>query len=233
MLEQFWQYGILAAVLIFGIKIGLSMGFAGIKRSTALKILIGYAIGLTALSYLCQPFTKQLNTLVYGYSSAIFSVIAVVILITGLKTVYDWKVTGKDSGTSTCMAMIAPCPCCFGAILSSVILIAPLAGVSTIALGSLSSVALVIIMGLTYYFSSIIVKKINSPYPIVLGNFMIFIGMYFLLCITILPNMGFISQATGIDINSIQNMIIILIGGMILVGIGSIMAQRNSYLLEH
>jgi hypothetical protein len=45
--------------------------------------------------------------------------------------------------------------------------------------------------------------------------------------------MGFISQATGIDINSIQNMIIILIGGMILVGIGSIMAQRNSYLLEH
>lgn len=32
MLEQFWQYGILAAVLIFGLKIGLALGFSGIEK---------------------------------------------------------------------------------------------------------------------------------------------------------------------------------------------------------
>ena len=41
MLEQFWQYGILAAVLVFGVKIGLALGFSGIKRKNVGLILIG------------------------------------------------------------------------------------------------------------------------------------------------------------------------------------------------
>ena len=179
MLDQFLQYGILAAVLVFGVKIGLALGFSGIKRKNVGLILIGYAVGLILLSYLCQPFTQQVYDIVYGYSGAIFAVIAMIIVVTGFKTIYDWKVTEKDSGSATCMAVVAPCPCCFGAILASVILVAPIAGVSSVMLGSLSAIALVIVMGITYLLSSAIVKKINKPYPLVLGNFMIFIGIYF------------------------------------------------------
>ena len=150
MLEQFWQYGILAAVLIFGLKIGLALGFSGIKKRNVYLILVGYFVGLVVLSYIVQPYTKELYNFVYNYTSYIFAVIAAVILITGFKTVYDWKVTGKDVGSSTCMAVVAPCPCCFGAILTSILLVSPMAGVSSVSLGLLSSVALVAVMGITY-----------------------------------------------------------------------------------
>jgi len=174
----------------------------------------------------------QDREIVYGYSATIFAIIAAVILITGFKTIYDWKVTGKDSGSATCMAMVAPCPCCFGAILATVIMVSPMAGVSSLALGSLSSVALVIVMGITYFLSTKIVEKINRPYPLVLGNFMIFMGLYFILCLMILPNMVYATAGATIEIKSLITVLEITIVGVILILIGAYYAKKRSTLLQ-
>lgn len=233
MLEQFWQYGILAAVLVFGVKIGLALGFSGIQRKKVGWILVGYAVGLILLSYICQPYSQQVYDIVYGYSGAIFAVIALIIVITGFKTIYDYNVTEKDVGSATCMAVVAPCPCCFGAILASVILVAPVAGISSVTLGSFTAIALVIVMGITYLLSFEIVKKINKPYPVVLGNFMIFIGIYFVLCLMILPNISLLVVGSAIPIN-ISNQfweIIALMIGMVIVG--AILAKKRSFLLNN
>ena len=232
MLDQFLQYGILAAVLVFGVKIGLARGFSGIKRKTVGFILLGYAIGLILLSYICQPYTQQVYDIVYGYSGAIFAVIAMIIVITGFKTIYDWQVTEKDVGSATCMAVVAPCPCCFGAILASVILVSPVAGVSTVTLGSFSAIALVIVMGLTYLLSFSIVKKINKPYPLVLGNFMIFIGIYFVLCMIILPNISLLMEGGAMQIQSLGSVVEMLIGIVIMMVIGVLIARKRSYFLQ-
>ncbi|MBE6487613.1 MAG: transporter [Methanosphaera stadtmanae] len=233
MLEQFLQYGILAAILVFGVKIGLALGFSGIKRKTVGLILLGYAVGLILLSYICQPYTQQVYDLVYGYSGAIFAVIALIIVITGFKTIYDWKVTQKDVGSATCMAVVAPCPCCFGAILASVILVAPVAGVSTVTLGALSSISLVVVMGLTYLLSSTIVKRINKPYPLVLGNFMIFIGIYFVLCLMILPNISLLVGSSAMQIQSSMNLVIMIGVLLIMIIAGAIIAKKRSYFLQY
>ncbi|MEE1117379.1 MAG: DUF2162 domain-containing protein [Methanosphaera sp.] len=233
MLEQFWQYGILAAVLVFGVKIGLALGFSGIQRKKVGWILVGYAVGLIFLSYICQPYSQQVYDIVYGYSGAIFAVIALIIVITGFKTIYDYNVTEKDVGSATCMAVVAPCPCCFGAILASVILVAPVAGISSVTLGSFTAIALVIVMGITYLLSFGIVKKVNKPYPVVLGNFMIFIGIYFVLCLMILPNISLLVVGSAIPIN-ISNQfweIIALMIGMVIVG--AILAKKRSFLLNN
>lgn len=232
MLEQFWQYGILAAVLVFGVKIGLALGFSGIKRKNVGLILIGYALGLILLSYICQPYTKLVYDIVYGYSGAIFAVIALIIVITGFKTIYDWQVTEKDSGSATCMAVVAPCPCCFGAILASVILVSPMAGVSSVALGSFSAIALVIVMGLTYLLSFSIVKRINKPYPLVLGNFMIFIGIYFVLCMLILPNISLLMDGSTIQIQSLGSMLEMSVVLILMILCGALIAKKRSYFLQ-
>ena len=232
MLEQFWQYGILAAVLIFGLKIGLALGFSGIEKKKVLLILVGYGVALTIFSYVLTPYTQQVYTFVYQYTSGIFACIAIVILITGFKTIYDWKVTGKDVGSGTCMAVVAPCPCCFGAILASIMLVAPIAGVSSITLGVFSSVALVLVMGITYFLSMQIVKRMKQPYPIVLGNFMIFIGLYFVLCLIILPNMAYIRTGTSIEIQSIENVSLMIVSVLCLLIAGGIFARNKSYFLE-
>lgn len=233
MLEQFLQYGILAAVLVFGVKIGLALGFSGIKRKTVGLILLGYAVGLILLSYLCQPYTKQVYDIVYGYSGAIFAVIAIIIVITGFKTIYDWQVTEKDVGSATCMAVVAPCPCCFGAILASVILVAPVAGISSVTLGAFSAVALVIVMGITYLLSSTIVKKINKPYPVVLGNFMIFIGIYFVLCLMILPNISLLVDGTVIELQSFSEVLKMIVVLILMIIVGAIITKKRSYLLKY
>ena len=233
MLEQFWQYGILAAVLIFGLKIGLALGFSGIKRKTVNLILVGYGVGLILLSIICQPFTQQIYDIVYGYSSTIFAVMAIIIVITGFKTIYDWRVTGNDTGTSTCMAVVAPCPCCFGAILASVILVAPVAGVSSAMLGTFAAVALVIVMGATYYLSESIVKRIDVPYPLLLGNFMIFIGLYFVLCLAILPNISLLLEGSPIVIESVINTLSIIALIIALIAVGVIYAKRKSIFVNY
>lgn len=232
MFEQFWQYGILAAVLVFGVKIGLALGFSGIKRKTVGLILAGYAVGLILLSYLCQPYSQQVYEIVYGYSGAIFAVIAFIIVITGFKTIYDWQVTEKDVGSATCMAVVAPCPCCFGAILASVILVAPVAGVSSVTLGAFSAVALVVVMGLTYLLSSAIVKKINKPYPIVLGDFMIFIGTYFVLCLMILPNISLLVEGTALELQSAMDVVGVGVLLLLMVLSGAVIAKKTSYFLQ-
>ena len=185
------------------------------------------------MSYICQPYSQQVYDIVYGYSGAIFAVIALIIVITGFKTIYDYNVTEKDVGSATCMAVVAPCPCCFGAILASVILVAPVAGISSVTLGSFTAIALVIVMGITYLLSFGIVKKVNKPYPVVLGNFMIFIGIYFVLCLMILPNISLLVVGSAIPIN-ISNQfweIIALMIGMVIVG--AILAKKRSFLLNN
>lgn len=233
MLDQFLQYGIFAAVLVFGVKIGLTLGFSGLERKKVGLILVGYAVGLIALSYLCQPYTQQVYDVVYNYSSAIFAVIAVVIVITGFKTIYDWQVTEKDIGSATCMAVVAPCPCCFGAILASVILVSPIAGVSSVTLGSFSAIALVAIMGITYLLSFKIVKKINKPYPLVLGNFMIFIGIYFVLCLMILPNISLLMDGATIQLQSLSSVAEMSVVLILMIALGAFMAKRRSYFLKY
>ena len=222
----------MAAVLIFGLKIGLALGFSGIEKKKVLLILVGYGVALTIFSYVLTPYTQQVYTFVYQYTSGIFACIAIVILITGFKTIYDWKVTGKDVGSGTCMAVVAPCPCCFGAILASIMLVAPIAGVSSITLGVFSSVALVLVMGVTYFLSMQIVKRMKQPYPIVLGNFMIFIGLYFVLCLIILPNMAYITTGTSIEIQSIENVSLMIVSVLCLLIAGGIFARNKSYFLE-
>ncbi len=228
-----WQFGIIAAVVIFGIKIGLAMGFAGIKHKTGALIILGYGVGLTTLSLICQPYTNQIYQLVYGYSSAIFAVIAFIILITGFETVRQWKQTGRDYGTATCMAMVAPCPCCFGAILASIILVSPAMGLTSILLGVYSSLGLMLIMGTTYILSRSIVKFINKPFPLIIGNFMIFMGLYFILAIMILPNMVYVTQGTSITIQSTSYLIYMLIAVILLMGLGALIAKKRSSLLQY
>ncbi len=233
MLDQLMQYGILAAVLIFGLKIGLALGFSGIKKKTVGYILIGYGVGLTVLSYLAQPYTEILYNFVYNYTSYIFAVIAVIILVTGFKTIHDWKVTGKDVGSATSMAVVAPCPCCFGAILTTILLVAPMSTIPTVSLGAISAVALVVVMGVTYLLSGKIVQKVHRPYPIVLGDFMIFMGMYFVLCLMILPNIELVTVGTPIEIQSITSVLKMVVVIAVIMIIGVIYAKKRDEYIQY
>ncbi len=121
-MELLWKLGILSVVLVFGVKIGLAMGFAGLSKKVTAAIILGYGGGILLLTYIASDFVDQLQGFVYDYSSVLGIAMAAIILYAGFHTLKEWKINENSSVTGTCMAMIAPCPCCFGAAVAAIII---------------------------------------------------------------------------------------------------------------
>jgi len=229
-----WDAGILSVILLFGVKIGLAMGFAGLSRKKAALIIIGYAAGILALSALTNPYLETLQGYFTKYGSIMTIIMATILIIAGSYTIKEWKQHQKNTATATCLAMIAPCPCCFGAVTLSIILIAPLIGASALTLGKYAAILLAIFITIFYLSSKTIAKLSKKPYPILLGNFMLFAGLYFLASAIVLPNINTVlsSKMSPITIPNTKTLAYALIGAILLIVLGILTNKKNSTLIK-
>ncbi len=225
-----WQVGILSAVLIFGIKLGLATGLANMSKKYLALVSIGYGGGVLVLTEISSYFTKQITDLIYTYNFEFFLIMAVIMILAGLFTIREYNVFEKNTTAATCMAVVAPCPCCFGSIIVSIMLVAPTVGLGLMDLSFVVAGALVLTIVLTYFASNYLVKFINKPYPIVLGNFMFFLGIYFLLSALFLPNITAMiaNPMDAISISSPYYLIGALILVLAIMLVGGLIARRNS-----
>lgn len=225
-----WQVGILSAVLIFGIKLGLATGLADMSKKYLALVSIGYGGGVLILTEISSHFTNQITDLIYTYNFEFFLIMAVIMILAGIFTIREYKVFEKNTTKATCMAVVAPCPCCFGSIIVSIMLVAPSVGLGLIDLSFIVAGALVLTIVLTYFASNYLVKFINKSYPIVLGNFMFFLGIYFLLSALFLPNITAMIQnpMDAITISSPYSLIGALMLMIVIVVIGGLISRRNS-----
>ena len=225
-----WQLGILSAVLIFGIKLGLATGLANMSKKYLALVSIGYGGGVLILTDISSFFTEEITNLIYTYNFEFFLIMAAIMILAGIFTIREYKVFERNTTAATCMAVIAPCPCCFGSIIVSIMLVAPTVGLGLMDLSLVVAGALVLTIVLTYFASNYIVKFIDKPYPIVLGNFMFFLGIYFLISALFLPNItAMIQNPMGaITISSMDNVSIVLILILLVMLIGGIISKKNS-----
>lgn len=225
-----WQVGILSAVLIFGIKLGLATGLANMSKKYLAVVSIGYGGGVLILTEISSFFTKQITDLIYTYNFEFFLIMAVIMILAGLFTIREYKVFEKNTTAATCMAVVAPCPCCFGSIIVSIMLVAPTVGLGLMDLSFVVAGALVLTIVVTYFASNYLVKFINKPYPIVLGNFMFFLGIYFLLSALFLPNITAMiaNPMDAISISSPYYLIGALVLVLVVMLVGGLIARRNS-----
>ena len=233
MMNVLWQVGIFASVLVFGIKIGLATGLANLSKKLFAVICILYGGGVIAISAVASLFADQLVQAIYSYNSIFYIIMASIMIIAGLFTIREWKIHDKNTSTATSLAIIAPCPCCFGSIIASVLIVAPTIGVTSLNLSGYAAAALVGVMIVTYFASNTIVKYINKPYPIILGNFMLLLGAYFLLSAIVIPNIaGVLSKTLSpITISSPQDILMIVVAFAILIA-GGIVLNRRGNILE-
>ena len=222
MLELLWQLGILSTVLIFGIKIGLAIGFAGLSKKVGVIIAASYGIGTLELASIISGYANLLYKVVYDYNFVLFSLMALIISYAGLITIREWKVHHKNHAKATCAAMIAPCPCCFGAVVVAIVLISPIIGVSSATIGQYAALLLSLTIVVFYFASGAIVRIVKKPYPILLGNFMLFAGFYFLASTILLPNINAVIQSPmrPTNINSVTTLSYVAILVVILIVIG-------------
>lgn len=234
MMDLLWQLGILSVVMVFGIKIGLAMGFAGLSKKVTAAIILGYGGGILLLTYIAGNFTDQLQGFVYSYSSVLGIAMAAIILYAGFHTLKEFKIHDKDSITATCMAMIAPCPCCFGAAVAAIIIAAPMIGASAFAVGEYAAIFLMITMTVCYLISGLIGKALNKPYPVLLGNFMLFAGFYFLTSAIVIPNISTVltQKMSPVEIPDIWTFVYAVITIIVLLVAGYYIFRKSSPFLD-
>ncbi len=232
MMSVLWQVGIFASVLVFGIKIGLASGLANLSKKLFAAICIAYGGGVIVISAIASLFAEQLIQAIYSYNTIFYIIMASIMIVAGLFTIREWKIHDKNTSTATSLAIIAPCPCCFGSIIASVLIVAPTIGVSSLNLSWYAAAALVGVMIVTYLASNTIIRFIKKPYPVVLGNFMLLLGAYFLLSAIVIPNIaGVLTKTlTPITIGSPQDLLMIIVAFAILLVGGAVLNRRGSIL---
>ena len=234
MMSVLWQVGIFASVLVFGVKIGLASGLANLSKKLFAIICIAYGGGVVLITAIASLYADQLIQAIYGYNTIFYIIMASIMIIAGLFTIREWKIHDKNTSTATSLAIIAPCPCCFGSIIASVLIVAPTIGVSSLNLSWYAAAALVAVMVVTYLASNTIVRFIRKPYPIVLGNFMLLLGAYFLLSAIVIPNIaGALTKTVSpISISSPQDILMVILAFAILIVGGMVLTKRGRSLLE-
>ena len=234
MMSVLWQVGIFASVIVFGVKIGLASGLANLPKKLFAVICIAYGGGVVVISAIASLFADQLIQAIYSYNTIFYIIMASIMIIAGLFTIREWKIHDKNTSTATSLAIIAPCPCCFGSIIASVLIVAPTIGVSSLNLSWYAAAALVGVMVVTYIASNTIVGYISKPYPVVLGNFMLLLGAYFLLSAIVIPNIaGALSKTTTpVTLGSPQDILMIILAFAILIAGGFVLNRRGRTILE-
>nr|WP_319372957.1 DUF2162 domain-containing protein [uncultured Methanobacterium sp.] len=235
MMELAVVLGILSVVMVFGVKIGLAMGFAGLSKKVTAAIILGYGGGILLLTFIASGFMEQVQGFVTTYSSVLGIAMAAIILYAGFHTLKDWKIHNKDSIKATCMAMIVPCPCCFGAAVAAIIIAAPMIGATTFALGEYAAVFLMVVMTVCYLISGLIGRALNKPYPVLLGNFMLFAGFYFLISAIVIPNITSVlqKQMSPLQIPSVTAIVGAVIVMVLLMVVGFYFTRNRSLLLNN
>ena len=234
MMSVLWQFGILAAILVFGIKVGLASGLANLSKKLLAIICVGYGGGVLIISAVASLYAEQLTQAIYSYNSVFYIIMALIMIIAGLITIREWEVHDHNTSTATSLAVIAPCPCCFGSIVASILIVAPTIGVGAFYLSWFAAAALVAVIIITYFASNIIVKLTSKPYPIILGNFMLLLGAYFLLSAIVIPNIAgsLTKDFKDLTMNSPESIIAVIFMIVVLVIIGVFLSKKSKSLLE-
>ena len=186
------------------------------------------------LSAIASLYTSQMTEIINNYNSIIYLIMAIIMIFSGIYTIKEWKKHENNTMRTTRMILVAPCPCYFGSILASIIMAAPTIGLGAFSLSQYVAIAMVLVILIGYFASNLIVKFLKKPYPIVIGNFMLFLGIYFLLSSILIPNIiqAFNQSMRFMTIPSITSLALTFLVAIGIVIIGIMISRRNDFLIK-
>lgn len=221
MAELLWEGLIISTVLLFGINIALAMGLKQIPKNKLLSIALLYGAVLFTLGSVAGYATSLYN-FANEYIALVIGIIGVLTILTGSYTIIKWRKDKKNHDMFMSKATISASICCFAGFIFSAILFAKGADSFYLIFNVLMAVVLVLIVIFLYQFSKFL-RHAERPYPVLLGNFMILNGFYFLIAGLFIPNIKLLAQVqtNPLSIGSTINLIFLILaaGGVFLVGV--------------
>ena len=209
------------SVLVYGVNIGLSIGLANLSKKIITLICILYGGSVLLLGSTVTEYADVLIEFMNTNSMFTNLLLGTILMVAGLLTIREWRKHDNNTVISILLSTIVPYACF---MISLMFLNASLS--SSIDLSSWTNkgfmaILVIVIILITYHISKN--SKINKkPYQIVLGNYMITLGAYYIVSTLISPNMMMMrdEKLAAITIDSPLNLLLITVALIVVVLIG-------------
>lgn len=209
------------SVLVYGVNIGLSIGLANLSKRVIALICILYGGSVLLLGSMVTEYADILIDFMNTNNMFTNLLLGTILIVAGLLTIREWRKHDNNTIISILLSTIVPYACF---MISLMFLNASLS--SSLDLNSWTNkgymaMLLIIIILITYYVSKN--SKINKkPYQIVLGNYMITLGAYYIVSTLISPNMMMMrdEKLAAITIDSPLNLLLIIVALIVVILIG-------------
>ncbi|MFZ2071445.1 MAG: DUF2162 domain-containing protein [Halobacteriota archaeon] len=174
--------GIVISVLILAVKSGLGCGLSNLKRKEIFYIASSYFVIsiLIGLLILTIPFESTQKILAIGVSAHV--VMAVGMIGLGLYTMKEWQSKKHDVSRRTFLCLSVPCPACLAATFLACFMLTEFTNFNDFLVGP--AVGALFFVGIT--ITSFSANKFRRS-PSTLGNLMMFIGLFYILSILLIP----------------------------------------------
>ncbi len=174
--------GVLIGILIFALKVSLGCGLASLSRKETLCIATVYLALSLIMGLVVGLMPDGTLTSVMNMGMTMHFVIALLLVAIGVVTAREWNRHGRDLSRKTFWVLSVPCPACLAATFLSCSVLAGLFEVSGWKVGA--------VVGLIFFISiaafSTTVGKVGKA-PSTLGNVMIFVGLFYILSMLLIP----------------------------------------------
>lgn len=222
MAELLWECLVISLVVLLGINIGLTVGITQFPRGKVLSISVLYGAILFTLSMMVYYFTF-LYDITNEYIPYIIGIIGVLTLINGIYTIIRWKKDGDEYHPFTSVTTMTSSICCFVGYFFTAILLNNKNTEPDFLLLSITMAVLFAIIITIFYLFSYFLRHAERPYPVLLGNFMILNGFYFIIAGLFIPTIKSMTtiQTNPLTIDSTSSLIFLIMAGagVFLVGV--------------
>ncbi|MCX8152231.1 MAG: DUF2162 domain-containing protein [Archaeoglobaceae archaeon] len=168
---------IFAGAVITALKAGAGCRYGDVNKNTVYLISFSYFLLALVLGLLIENILSLLSLLL-NYTIIFHLIIAILLLIAGYLTIRN-AYCGLDISNKTFLAMVIPCPLCFGATFISCYFASVMLEVSGAIIG--------LIVG-TIISSGILILSVEKKKdPEKLGTLMLILGLYYLLSMFLIP----------------------------------------------
>jgi len=205
--------GVMIGILVFAFKVSLGCGLASLRGREVLSIASGYLMISIFMGAIIEQIPESVQVAALNAGVALHFVVALLLIALGVKTARNWNGLHHDISRKTFWALSMPCPACLAASFISCSFLAGLVDINPWKIG--------LLVGLLFFASisafSAALGRIKGT-PSSLGNAMVFLGIFYILSIVLIP--AYIeSQKISFISNSSQTLAAVGLSYLIIVSI--------------
>lgn len=220
---NFLTAGVFGGTTLLALKSGVGCGLSGLGRHEMLCLASVYALTALVIGAVTGSIPVNATEQVVGLGVVMHLIIGLALVYFGIRTKKAWTSDRRDLSRRTFLLVSLPCPACLAATFLSCLVFTNTTGVSGVAAGAV--IGGVFFAGIAGggAATSWITKKAGMDNPSTLGNVMLFLGLFYLLCLLLVPAylqtpnapvFGIATDPTGMLLALVLMIALIVIGAL-------------------